>query len=103
MELPSMTIITTWLLTDAFLITILSMGSVLHVEDSGAALCGAFAGIKSYWMGGQVTTTNLTSLSKGHRDKQSQQMKPTWNGFHLIVREFMTSTLLTICQLFINS
>src|SRR5436190_18182242 len=82
-----MTIITTWLLRDSFTIVILDMDSAPHVEYSDAVLYGAFAVINSYPMGGPATISNSMSLSRNLNYKQTHQIWPIWNGFHLIVLE----------------
>src|SRR6185437_3674497 len=80
-----MTVAITWLLIDAFSIAILVMASALHVEYSDVVLCGAFAGIKNYLMDGLATISNSMSLLRNLNYKQTQQMMPIWNGFHLII------------------
>src|SRR6185295_9539261 len=84
-----MTITITWLLINAFTIVILNMDSALHAEYSDVAQCGAFAAIKKYSMDGLATISNSTSLSRNLNYNQTQQMMPTWNGFHTIVLVMM--------------
>src|SRR6185369_4235884 len=85
LDSPSMMIITTWLLRDAFTIVIISMDSAPHVEYSDVVPCGAFAVIKNYSMDGLATISDSMSLLRNLNYKQSHQMTPIWNGFHLIV------------------
>src|SRR6185369_10593133 len=82
-----MTITITWLLImiNSFTIVILDMDSALHAEYCDVAQCGAFAAIKRYSMDGLATISNSMSLSRNLNYKQTQQMMPTWNGFHSIV------------------
>src|SRR5438874_4062261 len=80
-----MTTTITWLLTNAFHIVILDMDSAPHVEYSDVVLCGAYAAINSYAMDGLATTTNSMSLLRNLSYKQTLQMMPIWNGFHLVV------------------
>src|SRR6185312_9841507 len=80
-----MTISITWLLGDAFTVVILDMDSAPHVEYSDVVLCGAFAVINSYPMDGLATISDSMSLLRNLNYKQTQQMMPIWNGFHLIV------------------
>ena len=75
----------TWLLMNSFTIVILDMDSAPHVEYSDVVLCGAFAGIKNYPMDGLATISNSMSLLRNLNYKQTHQMMPIWNGFHLIV------------------
>src|SRR6185312_754125 len=85
MDLPSMTVVITWLLVNPFTIIILDMGSAPHVEYFDVVPCGAFVDINNYPMGGLATISNSMSLSKSLSCKQPRQIKPIWNGFHLIV------------------
>src|SRR5438477_10035262 len=80
-----MAITITWLLINSFTIVILDMDYALHVEYSDVVLCGAFAGINNYPMDGLATISNSMSLSKNLNYKQTQQIMPIWNGFHMIV------------------
>src|SRR5437763_15722814 len=75
----------TWLPTESFTIITLDMDSALRVEHFEVVLCGAFAGISKYPMGGLATISNSMSLSRNLNYRQTQQMMPIWNGFHLIV------------------
>ena len=75
----------TWLLINAFTIVTLDMDSAPHVEYSDVVLCGAFAVIKNYPMDGLATISNSMSLSRNLNYKQTHQINPIWNGFHLIV------------------
>src|SRR2546421_10146699 len=75
----------TWLLMNSFTIVILDMDSAPHVEYSDVVLCGAFAVIKNYPMDGLATISNSTGLLRNLNYKQTLQMIPIWNGFHLIV------------------
>src|SRR5438105_12155108 len=75
----------TWLLIVTFTIVILDMDSALRVEHFEVVLCGAFAGISKYPMDGLATISNSMSLSRNLNYRQTQQMMPIWNGFHLIV------------------
>jgi len=83
MDSPNMKIVTTWLLINAFTIVILDMDFALNVEYSDVVLCGAYAGIKNYSMDGLATISDSMSLSRNLNYKQTQQMMPIWNGFHL--------------------
>src|SRR6185436_14605226 len=85
MDSPSMTTTITWLLRDAFTIVTLDMDSALHVEHSDVVLCGAFVGINNYPMDGLATISNSMSLLRNLNYKQTQQIKPIWNGFRTIV------------------
>src|SRR6266480_7813249 len=78
-----MTTSITWLLRNPFTIVILDMDSAPHVEYSDVVLCGAFAGIKKYLMDGLATISNSMSLLRNLNYKQTHQMMPIWNGFHL--------------------
>src|SRR6185312_4310643 len=75
----------TWLLIDSFTIVILDMDSAPHVEYFDVVPCGAFAVIKNYPMDGLATISNSISLLRNLNYKQTHQMMPIWNGFHLIV------------------
>src|SRR6185312_12452077 len=75
----------TWLLINAFTIIILDMDSALYVEYFDVVLCGAFAGIKNHPMDGLAAISNSMSLLRNLNYKQTQQMMPIWNGFHLMV------------------
>src|SRR5437764_14909523 len=74
----------TWLLINAFTIVTLDMDSALRVEHFEVVPCGAFAGISKYLMDGLATISNSMSLSRNLNYRQTQQMMPIWNGFHLI-------------------
>src|SRR6185312_6321603 len=80
-----MTINIIWLLGVTFTNIIFDLDSALHVEYSDAVLCGAFVDINNYPMDGLATISNLTSLSRNLNYKQTQQIMPIWNGFHLII------------------
>src|SRR5437763_4888285 len=80
-----MTINITWLLIDAFTIFILDLDSALHVKYSDVVPCGAFVAINNYPMDGLATISNSMSLLRNLNYKQTHQIKPIWNGFHLIV------------------
>src|SRR5207253_5807737 len=80
-----MTIITTWLLMNAFIIVILDMDSAPHVEYSDVVLCGAFAVIKNYPIDGLATISDSMTLLRNLNYKQPHQIMPIWNGFHSIV------------------
>src|SRR5207253_7904899 len=75
----------TWLPIESFTTVILDMASALHVEDSDVVPCGAFAGINNYPMDGLATISNSMSLLRNLNYKQTHQIMPIWNGFHLIV------------------
>src|SRR6185369_14655094 len=75
----------TWLLTTTFTIVTLDMDSALRVEHFEVVPCGAFAGISKYPMDGLATISNSMSLSRNLNYRQTQQMMPIWNGFHLII------------------
>src|SRR5438132_13876496 len=75
----------TWLLVNSFTIVTLYMDSALRVEHFEGVPCGAFAGISKYPMDGLATISNSMSLSRNLNYRQTQQMMPIWNGFHLIV------------------
>src|SRR5438477_8744225 len=75
----------TWLLIMSFTIVTLNMDFALRVEHFEVVLCGAFAGISKYPMDGLATISNSMSLSRNLNYRQTQQMMPIWNGFHLIV------------------
>ena len=72
-----MTIITTWLLREAFTIITLDMDSALHVEYSDVVPCGAFAGINNYPMDGLATINNSMSLLRNLNYKQTHQIMPS--------------------------
>src|SRR6185312_16302589 len=78
-------IITTWLLIESFTLIILDMDSAPHVEYFDVVLCGAFVDINNYPMNGLATIRKSMSLSRNLNYKQTRQIKPIWNGFHLIV------------------
>src|SRR5881394_1262869 len=80
-----MTIITTWLLRDAFIVVILCMDSAPHVEYSDVVLCGACAVIKNYQMDGLATISDSMTLLRNLNYKQTHQIMSIWNGFHSIV------------------
>src|SRR6185437_12010344 len=80
-----MTINIILLLRDSFTIVILDMDSAPHVEYSDVVPCGAFVDINNYPMDGLATITNSISLLKILNYKQTHQIMPIWNGFHLIV------------------
>src|SRR6185369_15589300 len=75
----------TWLLINAFTIVILGMDSAPHVEYSDVVPCGAFVDINNYPTDGLATISNSMSLLRNLNYKQTLQMMPIWNGFHLIV------------------
>src|SRR6185295_2862820 len=83
--LPSITIIITWLLMNAFTIVILDMGSAQHVVYFGVVQCGAFAVINNYPMDVLATISNSMTLLRNLNYKQTHQIMPIWNGFHGIV------------------
>src|SRR5215212_9390848 len=74
----------TWLLIETFATVILDMDSAPHVEYSDVVPCGAFAVINNYTMDGLATISNSMSLLKNLNYKQTHQIMPIWNGFHLI-------------------
>ena len=78
-----MTIATTWLLIDAFIVAILDMDSAPHVEYSDVVPCGVCADIKNY-PDGLATISNSMTLLRNLNYKQTHQMMSIWNGFHLI-------------------
>ena len=80
-----MTITITWLLINASTIAILDMDFALHVEYSDVVPCGAFAVINNYAMDGLATISNSMTLLRNLNYKQTLQIMPIWNGFHLIV------------------
>src|SRR5436190_17001640 len=104
MDLPSMTTNITWLLRDGFTIVILDMDSAPHVEYSDVVPCGAFVVIENYPMDGLATMSSSMSLSRNLNYKQTQQMTPIWNGFHLtalMIRDMEMDTCmvyLLICR-----
>ena len=61
------------------------MDSALHVEYSDVVPCGAFAGINNYPMDGLATISNSMRLLRNLNYKQTHQIMPIWNGFHIIV------------------
>ena len=73
----------TWLLINAFTIVILDMDSAPHVEYSDVVLCGALVDINKYPMDGLATISNSMSLLRNLDYKQTHQMMPIWNRFHL--------------------
>src|SRR6185312_7509866 len=75
----------TWLLMNAFTIVTLDMDSAPRVEYSVVVLCGASVDINNYQMDGLATISNSMSLSRNLNYKQTHQIMPIWNGFHLIV------------------
>ena len=79
-----MKITITWLLINSFTIIILDMDSALHAEYCDVAQCGAFAAIKKYSMDGLATITNSMTLLRNPNYKQTHQIMPIWNGFHLV-------------------
>ena len=85
-----MTTSITWLLINAFTIVILDMDSALHVEYSDVVPCGASVDINSYAMDGLATISNSMSLLRNVNYKQTLQIMPIWNGFHLIVLVIIT-------------
>src|SRR6185312_15090626 len=84
MDLPSMTVVITWLLVNSFTIIILDMDSAPHVEYFDVVPCGAFVDINNHPMDGLATITNSMSLSRSLSYKQPRQIRPIWNGFHSI-------------------
>src|SRR6185312_6305373 len=80
-----MMVTTTWSLIRRFTIVILDMASAPHVEYSDVVPCGAFAVINNYPMDGLATISNSMSLLRILNYKQTHQIMPIWNGFHLIV------------------
>src|SRR2546423_15213778 len=80
-----MKITITWLLIETFTIVILDMDSAPHVEYSDVVLCGAFAVIKNYPMDGLATISDSMTLLRNLNYKQTHQIMPICNGFHLIV------------------
>src|SRR6185312_12174420 len=83
--LPSLKLIITWLPIESFTIVILDMASAPHVEYSDVVPCGAFADINNYPMDGLATISNSMSLLRNLNYKQTHQIMPIWNGFHLII------------------
>jgi len=80
-----MAVAITWLLMWSFTFAILDMDSAPHAEYYDVVLCGVFAGTKNYlMMDGLVTINNSMSLLRNPNHKQPQQIKPIWNGFHLV-------------------
>src|SRR5207253_9455617 len=75
----------TWLPIESFTTVTLSMASALHVEYSDVVPCGAFADINNYPMDGLATISNSMSLLGNLNYKQTHQMMPIWNGFHLTI------------------
>ena len=84
-DLPNTKTIITWLLINAFITIILDMDSALHVKYSDVVQCGAFAVINNYPVDGLATVSNSMSLLENLNCKQTLQMMPIWNGFHLSV------------------
>src|SRR5438105_11783737 len=80
-----MTITITWYLINAFTILTLDMDSAPHVDYSDVVLCGVFAVINNYPMDGLATISNSMSSLRNLNYKQTHQIMPIWNGFHLIV------------------
>ena len=91
-----MVITITWLPIEGFTIITPDMDYALHVEYSDVVQCGAFAVINNYPMDGLVTISNSTTLLKNLNYKQTQQIMPIWNGFHMIVYTCMVHLLLGI-------
>jgi len=85
LDSPNLTITITWLLKESFINVIFDMTSAPHVEYSDVVPCGAFVVINNYPMGGLATITNSMTLLRNLNYKQTLQMTPIWNGFHLIV------------------
>src|SRR5206468_10719887 len=84
----------TWLLMNSFTIVTLDMDSALRVEHFEVVLCGAFAGISKYPMDGLATISNSMTLSRNLNYKQTQQVMPIWNGFHLIALLIMINAFM---------
>src|SRR6185312_8407540 len=74
----------TWLPINAFTTVIPDMDSALHVEYSDAVPCGASVAINNYPMDGLATISNSMSLLRNLNCRQTRQIMPIWNGFHLI-------------------
>ena len=70
---------------NAFTIVTLGMDFALNAKYSDVVPCGAFAVINNYAMDGLATISNSMSLLRNLNYKQTLQMMPIWNGFHLIV------------------
>ena len=85
MDLPRMMVTITWLLVDSFTIVILDMDFALYVDYFDVVPCGAFVDINNYPMDGLATISNSMSLLRNLNYKQTHQMTPIWNGFHMIV------------------
>src|SRR5207253_11420867 len=75
----------TWLPIESFTTVTLDMASALHVEYFDVVPCGAFAGINNYPMDGLATISNSMRLLRNLNYKQTHQIMPIWNGFHLII------------------
>ena len=93
-----MTVIT-WLLIEAFTIVIHDMDFALPVVYSDAVPCGVSVDINNYPMDGQATTRNSMTLLRKLNYKQTLQMKPIWNGFHLIV--LMMTDMMHTCMVYL--
>src|SRR6185312_5600249 len=85
MDLLNTTVTTTWLLKDTFTIIILSMDSAPPAEYSDVVLCGAYVDINNCLKDGLATISNSMGLLRNLNYEQPQQIKPIWNGFHLII------------------
>src|SRR5437764_12390411 len=97
-----MTVITTWLLMNSFTIVILDTDSAPHVEYSDVVLCGAFAVIKNYPMDGLATISDSMTLLRNLNYKQTHQIMPIWNGFHLIVLIIMIGNMdMNTCMVYL--
>src|SRR6185312_4944644 len=75
----------TWLRINSFTTVIPDMDSALHVEYSDAVPCGAFVDINNYQMDGLATISKSMTLLRNLNYKQTHQIMPIWNGFHMIV------------------
>src|SRR5437764_8960105 len=94
-----MTINIIWLLVNAFTTVIRDMDSAPHVEYSDVVPCGAFVDINNYPMDGLATINNSTSLLRNLNYKQTHQIMPIWNGFHLIV--LMMMDIINTCMVYL--
>src|SRR5436305_8537412 len=95
-----MTIITTWLLIKSFIIVILDMDYVPHVEYSDVVLCGVFAVINSYPVDGLATMSNSMTLLRNLNYKQTHRIMSIWNGSHSIV--LMIEEIMDACIVYLQ-
>ena len=92
-----------WLRMNSFTIFILDMDSVPHVEYSDVVPCGASVDINNYAMNGLATISDSMSLLRNLNYKQTHQMMPIWNGFHLIVLMIGDMDMCTIIDIIVTA